>query len=211
MLPFTRQDFFAVFAAYNTSVWPAQLALYALTAAIVAKAVRGESRATRWAPLGLALLWLWTGIAYHWWQFTAINRPAWIFGALFVIEAGLLAVAGLRGGLEIGRPAGWRGWTGGALLAYALLVYPLLGFAGHPPQEVPVLGVPCPTTIFTFGLLFWATRPIPRHLLVIPLFWAFIGSTAVFLLGVVQDIGLLVAGLAGLLLLRPDGGGSRVS
>lgn len=199
MLPFTRQEFFGVFAAYNASVWPAQLVLYVLAVAMVAMALGGKNRGVLWIPLGLGLLWVWTGVAYHWWKFTEINAPAWVFGALFVVEGALFARAGRRGGrLEIGRPAGWKGWTGGALVAYALVVYPLLGLARHPLREVPFLGVPCPTTIFTFGLLFWAVRPLPRHLLVIPLLWALIGSSAVFLLGVVQDLGLFVAGLLGL-------------
>lgn len=205
MIPFTRQEFFEVFAAYNTSVWPAQLGLYVLAAVLVALAFGGKRQGEGRIPLGLAVLWIWTGAAYHWWHFAAINRPAWLFGALFIIEGVLLAVAGRRGILAIGRPSDWQGWTGGALLVYTLVVYPLLGLAGHPPEEVPVLGVPCPTTIFTLGLLFWAVRPLPRHLLVIPLLWALIGSTAVLLLGVVQDLGLLISGLLGLLLLRSGG------
>lgn len=97
-------------------------------------------------------------------------------------------------------------------MTYALIVYPLWGLAaGHPVREVPVLGVPCPTTIFTFGLLFWAARPVPRLLLVIPLVWAFLGSTAILLLGVPQDVGLLVAGLLGLLLLRPAAPAARTA
>lgn len=202
MLPFSRHEFFGVFADYNTSVWPAHVLLYALAVALLAMVLYGKSRGTSRIAVGLALLWIWTGIAYHWWRFATINGAAWMFGALFVIEGILLAVAGtVNGSLEIARPKGWKGWTGGMLVAYALVVYPILGLARHPPEEVPVLGVPCPTTIFTFGLLFWAVRPIPRHVVVIPLLWAIIGSSAVFLFGVVQDLGLLVAGLLGLLLL----------
>lgn len=196
MLPFSREAFFAVFASYNTSVWPAQVALYGLAAALVALALWGRPRNHRAIPLGLGLLWVWTGVAYHWWHFTAINRPAWAFGALFVLQGALFVGHGI----------------GGLLLTYALVVYPLWGLAsGHPAREVPILGVPCPTTIFTFGLLFWAARQIPRHLLVIPLLWALIGSTAVFLLGVVQDLGLLVAGLLGLLLRRPAAPAARTA
>ena len=212
MTPFSREEFFGVFAAYNASVWPAQILLYALAIAMVAVALRAKSRGTPWIAVGLALLWIWTGVAYHWWKFAAINGPAWVFGALFVIEGGLCAFAGRSNrSLEIARPTGWKGWIGGILITYALVVYPMLGLAGHPPKEVPLLGVPCPTTIFTFGLLFWAVRPIPRHLLVIPLLWAIIGSSAVFLFGVVQDLGLLVAGLLGLLLLRAGGRSSEDS
>lgn len=203
MLPFTRDEFFTVFESYNTAVWPAQLFLYALAVAMVVWAARRSQRTDRWIPFGLATLWLWTGVLYHWREFTAINRMAWVFGALFVVQGVLFAVAGARGGrLEVGYPHGWRGWIGGLLLLYALLAYPLLGLAGHPVREVPFLGVPCPTTIFTFGLLFWAVRPVPRHLLIIPLLWALFGSSAVVLLGVVPDVGLLVAGLLGLLLFR---------
>ncbi len=206
MIPFGPQEFFGVFADYNTSVWPAQIFLYALAVAMVAMALRGKSRGTPWIPVGLALLWIWTGVAYHLWKFTAINGPAWVFGALFVIEGVLFVTLGTSGSrLEIGKPTGWKGWIGGILVAYSLVVYPLLGLSGHPPEEVPVLGVPCPTTIFTFGLLFWAARPIPPRLLVIPLLWTLIGSSAFFLFGVVQDVGLLAAGVLGLLLLRANG------
>lgn len=203
MLPFSRQDFFEVFASYNTTVWPAQVVLYALALALVVLALREGRGGGGWIAYGLAALWLWAGVLYHWLEFSAVSRPAWLFGLLFVVQGVLFAVAGARRErFGIGPPAGWRGWLGAVLLVYALLVYPLLGLAGHPLREVPLLGVPCPTTIFTFGLLFWARRPVARHLLLIPLLWAFVGSTAVLLLGVVQDAGLLVAGLLGLALLR---------
>lgn len=184
--------------------------LYGLAVALVVLALRDRPGAHRAVALGLGLLWVWTGVAYHWWQFTAINGLAWIFGALFVIQGALFLGHGMGGRrLRIGRPRGVGGWIGGLLVTYALVVYPLLGLAaGQPAREVPVLGVPCPTTIFTFGLLFWATRPVPRYVLVIPLAWAFFGITAVFLLGVLQDVGLFVAGLVGLMLLRGERSGA---
>jgi hypothetical protein len=55
--------------------------------------------------------------------------------------------------------------------------------------------VPCPTTIFTFGLLLWTERAVPKYLLVIPLLWTVIGSSAAWLLGFWEDLGLLVAGI----------------
>lgn len=204
MLPFSREAFFAIFASYNAAVWPAQVVLYGLAVALVVLALRDRPGAHRAVALGLGLLWVWTGVVYHWLHFTVINRLAWSFGALFVIQGALLLGHGIGGRrLRIGRPRGVAGWIGGLLVTYALVVYPLLGLAaGHPAREVPVLGVPCPTTIFTIGLLFWATRPVPRHLLVIPIAWAFLGISAVLLLGVPQDLGLLVSGLLGLMLLR---------
>jgi hypothetical protein len=65
-----------------------------------------------------------------------------------------------------------------------------------------VIGTPCPTTLLTLGLLFWARPPLPRLLLAVPLLWSAVGTTAAFALGVPQDLALLVAGLAAQVLLR---------
>jgi hypothetical protein len=79
-----------------------------------------------------------------------------------------------------------------------MLIYPVLGYLlGHGYPSSPCFGVaPCPTTIFTFGLLLWADRP-PRYLVLLPLIWSIIGFFAAISLGIREDIGLLVAGLAG--------------
>ena len=90
-----------------------------------------------------------------------------------------------------------RGWAGAGLIAYALVGYPLVSLAlGHRYPETPTFGLPCPTTIFTIGLLLFAVPPMPRSVLVVPVLWAVVGSTAAFLLGVYQDLGLLVAAAA---------------
>jgi hypothetical protein len=65
-----------------------------------------------------------------------------------------------------------------------------------------VFGVaPCPTTIFTFGILMLAAGPLPLWLAAIPVIWAGIGGTAAVLLNVPEDLGLLVAGVLGAVLL----------
>jgi hypothetical protein len=201
-LPFTREAFFAVFAAYNAAAWPAQLLLYVLALAATALAVRDTRRAAAETGGVLALLWAWAAVVYHGLSFSRLDPAAWTFAAAFLAQAALLGWAAVvRDGLRFGRPRGWRGWVGGTLVGYALLLYPLVGLvAGHPLGELPVIGVPCPTTIFTLGILCWA-RPLPRYLLVVPLVWSVIGGSAAFTLGVPQDLGLLAAGAAGLALL----------
>ena len=47
----------------------------------------------------LALMWLVNGVGYHWSFFTSINPAAKIFGAVFVLQALLLAAAPLVGAL----------------------------------------------------------------------------------------------------------------
>jgi hypothetical protein len=196
-LPFTVEQFFAVFVRYNQGVWPAQVVLYALAITAVYLALRRKSDASVLVNTVLAGLWLWMGTVYHLTYFSAINPAAFVFGALFIVQALIFIEAGViceRVKFRF-RPDA-RGVAGAALLAYALIFYPLLGWlAGHNYPATPTFGLPCPTTIYTFGLLLWAVEHLPWRVLVIPLFWALIGFFAALSLTVIEDFGLPVAGL----------------
>lgn len=95
-LPFTTDQFLAVFADYNRAVWPAQLLLLALGIALTVAAYLGLPGTQRLIALGLALLWAWMGVVYHLGFFRHINPAAGLFGAVFVVEAVLLVLWGLR-------------------------------------------------------------------------------------------------------------------
>ena len=87
-------------------------------------------------------------------------------------------------------------------LVYALIVYPALGYwFGHRYPAAPTFGLPCPTTIFTLGMLLWTDRRVPLYLLPMPLVWSFIGIWAAVSLGMTEDFRLLPAGLIGALLI----------
>ncbi len=148
----------------------------------------------------LVLLWGWIGIAYHMVFFAGITPAAWLFGTLFLVQAALLGWIGLaKGRLRFGWPGLLRGSTAAALIVYALLVYPALGvWLGHGWTGGPTFELPCPTTIFTIGMLGLAVAPIPRTLWVIPILWSGIGSSAAWLLAIPQDLGLLPAGVVAL-------------
>lgn len=197
MLPFTRDQFLTVFADYNLAVWPAQIAAYLLGAGIVLALLRPSRRSDGFVGAGLALMWIWTGLAYHASFFAAINRAAMGFAALFVVQGLLFAHAALvRADFPAAAHRGPASWFGWALVAYAAVVYPLIGLAGHGYPTMPTFGItPCPVTLFTFGVLLVARGPMPRRLLVIPLLWSLIGGSAAFLLGVPQDWPLLIGGL----------------
>jgi hypothetical protein len=197
MLPFTPDQFLAVFASYNQAIWPMQIGAYQLGGLAVALLFWRPQGADRVIAGILAAMWLWTGIAYHALFFSAINQAAYLFAALFVIQGGYLIYAGVyRGQIRFGLRSGLATWTGLALVAYAAIVYPLIGMAtGHLYPAMPVFGVtPCPVTIFTFGLLLLAAPPLSYWLLVIPFVWSLIGGSAAILLHVPQDWLLLVSG-----------------
>jgi Family of unknown function (DUF6064) len=61
--------------------------------------------------------------------------------------------------------------------------------------NIPTFGLPCPTTIFTAGLLLLATRH-SRVLAIVPIVWSVIGGSPAFLLGVSADYALPVTGAA---------------
>jgi len=197
MLPFTREQFVAVFAEYNAGIWPAQVLAYLLGLTMVVLVLRPSRAGSRVIGAGLAVMWAWTGIAYHWAYFATINKAALGFGALFVIQSAAFLYLGVaRDRLRFGPAAGPLAWLGWALVGYAAVLYPLLGLGlGHPLAELPMFGVtPCPVTIFTFGLLLLTSAPVTRWVFVIPFLWSLIGGSAAFLLGVPQDWLLLISG-----------------
>ncbi|MBI4501217.1 MAG: hypothetical protein HY700_08655 [Gemmatimonadetes bacterium] len=196
-LPFTVDQFLGVFASYNRAVWPAQVLLYGIGWLLAIVAYRGRAGAPRWIAFGLALLWAWMGAVYHLWFFRPVNPAAVAFGGAFLLQALLFVLWGTTHRRETaGRVRGARAWVGGALLGYALVAYPLLGWSlGHHYPSSPTFGVPCPTTIATLGLLVWVSPPPPWWLLVVPLLWVLVGSSAAFALGIREDLGLLAAGV----------------
>ena len=206
-LPFTVEQFFAVFAAYNTAIWPAQIVAYVLALAALALSWRASRRNGRIVAGVLGGLWIWMGIVYHFLYFSPINPAAFVFGVFFVVQGLLFLYTGtLRGRMLFAFRPEPGPLVGAALIFYAMIAYPLVSAAlGHPYPATPAFGVaPCPTTIFTFGLLLWAAAPMPRYLLVIPVLWAIVGTTAAIQLDVVADYGLGLAAVFALaLLVRP--------
>jgi hypothetical protein len=206
MLPFTREAFLQVFAAYNAVHWPASLAAY-LIAALSVLAILMKSRgASSILFVGLTLMWAWTGLFYHLSYFRQINGAAAFFGFLFLAGAGCFLLGAAKG-IEAARWMGWRSALGWALVAYALAGYPLLGLAqGHSYGQIPQFGItPCPTVLFTLGALLLLRQPVPLWLLAVPLVWSLIGGTAAFLLNVPQDWPLLFAGVIAVAVLAWDG------
>lgn len=64
-LPFTQDQFFGVFAAYNVAVWPAQFVLTVLAISMLVIVLWMPERAGRPVSYGLALLWCWLALAYR--------------------------------------------------------------------------------------------------------------------------------------------------
>jgi hypothetical protein len=193
-LPFTQDEFFVVFSQYNASVWPLALLFYVFGAVCVALLFRPGRGAALFISATLAAMWAVNGVGYHWMFFREINPAAAFFAALFVAQAILLIVLPVRSpAFRFAATADARSAVGLLLILFAMVLYPLWGWlAGHGWPEMPVFGVaPCPTTIFTMGVLLTGTWQMARWLLIVPGLWAAIGGSAAILLGVPQDFALI--------------------
>lgn len=205
-LPFSEQQFFEIIRAYNQSVWPAQVILTVMSLCMVAGLILRRPWATRAIFAGLAALWMWIAVAYHLVFFTTINPAAYLFAGLFALGGSVfLWFAIRRSNVTFAISSGARPAMGFALLSYALLIYPLWSsLSGHPYPELPTFGLPCPTTIFTIGMLAFVRGERTWVLFVAPVIWSLVGLQAAFLFGVYPDLGLGVAAVAAVTLaLRP--------
>jgi len=144
----------------------------------------------------LAAHWAWSALAYHVAFFTRINPAAWLFAALFLGQAVLFFRVGV-----VQRRLSFAPWsTAWAPLAWGLigysLAYPAINALEHGSfLRIPTFGLPCPTTIFTAGVLMLETSRSWR-LSIVPVIWSAIGGSAAFLLGVHADVALPIAGIA---------------
>jgi len=191
-LPFTEAEFLHAFARYNQLLWPGMVVLWTASVLLVVRAVLGPRPAPRAVSALLAVHFAWSA-GYHVVFFAPINPAAWLFAGMFAVEAALFIWLGV-----VGKQWQFRIEPGGHLFAYGLIVYslayPVLNILmGLSYPRMPTFGVPCPTTIFTAGVLLLAPRP-PASLVVVPVLWSFIGGSAAFVLDVKADLMLPVSG-----------------
>lgn len=202
-MPFSTQQFLEVFASYNETLFPTQIFLLIGALIAIRLASNGDAASSKIVVGALGFYWLWMGVVYHWLFFSQINALAFVFGGFFVLQGVLLIYSGIvRSDLLFAEQFGASRLVGTLFLVYALLIYPIIGMStGHSYPYSPTFGLPCPTTIFTFGLLLRSGRAVPLYILPVPAVWSLLGFSAAFSLGIREDIGLLIAGVVGSVLL----------
>lgn len=202
-MPFTIEEFLEIFRQYNMEVWPVQIFIIVMAVTVVLLAFKSTPFTNRVICAILGFFWLWMGIVYHIVYFSKINDAALIFGGLFIIQSLLFFYYGtIKNSLAFHVKMNVYGMSGFILISFSLVIYPLLGyFAGQRYPSSPTFGLPCPTTIFTFGMLLFTVNRISIQLLFIPFLWSLIGFSAAFKLGIWQDISLLIAGIAAMFLI----------
>lgn len=202
--PFPAEAFFEFLSRYNAATWPAPIGAQTMGLVAITALATGSRNGDRLVLLILALFWGWDAVAYHWMYFAPLSPAAYAFGALFLLQAALFLVCALRP--EPPRFA--IAADARSLIAALLLIYAfsfnggLARLLGHGGMDGPLFGVaPCPTTIFTLGLLCLMVGQDALRLAIVPGIWALIGLLAVPFFGAYEDLGLLIA-LAAFIALR---------
>ncbi len=200
--PFITTQFLEVFCDYNETVYPMQVLLYLMAAFAAFLTIMKKPKSGKTISLILAFFWLWMGVAYHGVFFSAINKLAYVFEIVFIIQGILFLLFGvLKGKISFQYNHDIYGITGWLLIVFALFIYPLLWSLGnHAYPYSPTFGLPCPTTIFTFGLILLSDRKFPIVLLVIPFLWSVLGINAALNFGILEDWSLIIAGFTTLVL-----------
>lgn len=202
-IPFTTGQFFDVIKNYNESVFPVQIILLIFAIAAFWFIFTPGSVKNKWIGGFLGLVWLWTGIFYHLVYFTTINKAAYIFGTLFIIQSLLLFMDSfVRKKLGFVYKKNIAGVLALFFILFGVFIYPVLIYfiEGTVFQTITV-GLPCPTTILTFGFLMLTTPRMPKYLLVIPILWTIVGTSAAFNFGVYPDYMMPVAALVAVIYL----------
>lgn len=197
-LPFSADEFLSVFERYNKDVWPIQIVFYILAALTVTMLFTEYANRHRIINSILAFFWIWMGIVYHILYFSSVNPAAILFGSLFIIQGLVFTFFGIyRKSLEFKFELNTRSIIGVLFLIYGLLIYPLLSRSfGRAFPENPTFGLPCPTTIYTFGILLLSKDRVAWYIIAIPFLWSLIGFSAATNLHIKEDFFLVVAGIA---------------
>lgn len=197
MIPYSAEVLLSFIGRYNAAIWPLQPVALLLAAASLYFTMRPVPGTDRAIAALLALAWLFVGAVYHYTYLAGIDFWAPAIGAVFVLQAVLLAWSGLlRGKVTFRFTGGRREWAGVGVAIFALSGYPLLALALG--REVDAIGtfaaLPAPTVMFTLGALLLAQPRPPIHLVIIPLLWCAIGGAVAYGLGIGENLTLPMVG-----------------
>ena len=206
MFSFTIDDLLLVFERFNLAIWPLQIAAYVLGLLAVFFTIKQTKYSMKIVLAILSFFWLWCGIVFCMIYWAPSYPYAYGFGVLATIQGLLFLFSTIKSNLSDCPRINLHFNVGILFIIYAMAGYPILGyFLGHIyPKFVPFGLVPCPTTVFTFGLFLMMDKKFPRYTIIIPLIVAIVSLLAIYK-GVYEDIGLFLTGLIGTyLILRRD-------
>lgn len=203
MFPELRiEGFLAILEKYNTDIWPLQIIAYMLGIAVIVMAVKRTGFSNRAISLILSFFWLWSGIVFCVLYWNKSFKLAYVFGILLTVQGLIFLYGFIRQNISFSYPGDFYSSYGILMIFYAMIGYFLIGlFIGHTyPHSFPFGLVPCPTAIFTLGILLWTDKKVPKYILIIPALLSLAGIIAI-VKTIYEDMGLLILGLLAVFLI----------
>ena len=186
-LLFSPRTYWRLFELENQGLWPLQIPILLLGAAILVALFRPRTWADRAIAGTLAAAWVFVGLNFVWFRYTPINWAAAYVVPAFLAEALLLFWFGVvRCRIRFVTKLGVPGAIGVALYGYALALHPLAAtISGRPLAAAELVGIaPDPTAIATLGLLTLAVGQGSGLLLsAIPILWCLASAITLHTMG----------------------------
>lgn len=134
---------------------------------------------------------------YHISFFTSINKAAYGFGGLFILQGIIFLIESIvRNKLEFSFKGNTKDNIGYFFIIFGLLIYPVISYLLENYLDKTITpGLPCPTTILTFGFLMLTDKKLSKYTLIIPSIWAIIGISAAINFRIYQDYVMIIAAI----------------
>jgi hypothetical protein len=192
----------SVFEAYNNATWPVQVIACLLGITAVILTIKTLKNSSRIISAILSFIWLWTGIVFCIVYWAPGYTPSYAYSVLYIIQGIIFITCIFRPKLSFRFKSDIYSFIGILFIVYSIVGYFLVGyFMGHIfPRSLSFILAPCPTVVFTFGMLLLTDKKVPKYVLLIPLLWSICGVIPVSL-GILEDIGLIITGATGTLLI----------
>ena len=202
MLSFSLEEFLLVLESYNLDIWPIQIIAYALILIILFVSLKPAKYSSIIILAVLSFFWLFNGIVFCFIYWAPSHIFGYIFGIFCTVQGLLFLYSLIRSDIKIVPPNKTYLLIGMLFFLYSMIGYQLFGYyLDHIyPKFFPVGLVPCPTTIFTLGLLIIINTKIPIKYIAIPLIISLGGLLAAYN-GIYEDIGLIILGVWGTILI----------
>jgi hypothetical protein len=202
MLTFSLEEFLVVLESYNLDIWPLQIVAYLLILLVLFISLKPTKYSVKIVSAILSFFWLCTGIVFCFIYWAPTHIFGYIFGICCTAQGLLFLYSIIKSDIAIDPQDKSYKLIGILFVLYAIIGYQVLGYyLGHIYPKFFAVGlVPCPTTIFTFGLFLMMNTKIPIKYVAIPFVISLGGFLAAYN-GIYEDIGLIILGVWGIILI----------
>lgn len=199
-------EFYDLVGSYNEMYLIVTILTFVLAIVSLLMVFRKNEHSNRIVSFTLTFLWLWIGVVFGIIVFGSfptvlagieMTGSWYLFGGIFTVHGIILLYFGvIKDTVSYSWKPDTRHYLGLLFILFGVVIYPFVGvLAGRVFPGYPIFGImPCPVTLFTIGLLLWSDVKPTFPVVIIPIFWAFMGIVPLLFYEVYADIVTILAG-----------------